>query len=305
MVSDLKKLHIHYDVKDHFISMDNFSTASNAIQKIIDDLSKQVFGGRLRYQLVIIPPEEGTFLKTVGICTFIANVTLVPLTSDYITGVFEELTSHSPQYYASNHVRAIRDLTKGFLSKETEDLEKCIPRELNLDRAFKAKSDFYTSCQTNKKIRGLGFDDSKDFPIKSDHFKNYISKDKTRPLESDFVIYDAILTSPVTEDKNFQWDFEDTVTGQKISAYMHDESFKQDVLNGKYPIKQSESSDTLKILVEYQKQERNGEVIKRETCIKTVYRFNDVEITPILKDLPKGTKFQQILTTPMEKFWKH
>lgn len=306
MASELIKLHIHYDVKDHFIPMSDFLTASNSAQKIIDDLNRQILGGRLRYQLVVMPPEEGTFLKTIGFVgiTLLANAVAVPIASDYVLGAFEGIAEHKPSDYGQDHGRALRDLTLGFFSKEIEELEKCIPRELNLDRAFKGKTDFYVSCQDNDDIQGLGFDNSRNFPIRKNSFKNHISKERTRPLDSDFMIYEAIVTSPVTEDKNFQWDFEDTVTGQKISAYMRDESFKNGVLSGKYPMKQSAKSDVLKILVEYKKQERNGEIEKRETCVETVYSFNDVDITPIPTNLPKGTRFQLAQETPMDKIWR-
>lgn len=306
MDSEPIKFHIHFDVEDHFIPMSDFLTASNAAQKIADDLNKKILNGSLRYQLVIIPPEEGTFLKTVGIILTATaiNAVAVPIASDYVLGAFEGIAEHKPSDYGQDHGRALRDLTVGFFTKEVEELEKCIPRELNLDRAFKAKTDFYMSCQVNDDIQGLGFDNSRNFPIRRGSFKNHISKERTRPLDSDFVIYDAILTSPVTEDKNFQWDFEDTVTGQKISAYMRDESFKKGVLSGKYPIKQSSESDVLKILVEYKKQEKNGEIEKKETSVETVYSFNDIEITPIPANLPKGTRFQKPEETPMDKIWR-
>ena len=247
MTFDLTQLHIHYDVDNHFIPMNDFLVASNTAQKIIDDLNKQILGGRLKYQLVIVPPEDGTFLKTVGFLslTVAVNAIAVPIVDDYMLGVFEEITEQKPSDYGKDHMRALRDLTHGFFSKEVEELEKCIPPELNLDRAFKGKTDFYTSCQNNSDIKGIGFDNTRNFPIRHGDFKRHMSKDRTRSVASDFVIYEAILTSPVTEDKNFQWDFEDIITGQKISAYMRDESFKQGVLSGKYPIKKSSKSDVL------------------------------------------------------------
>lgn len=306
MDSELIKFHIHYDVKDHFIPMSDFLSASNAAQKIVDDLNKKILGGQLRYQLVVIPPEEGTFLKTVGIWTLKATVAgvILPIAGGLSMGAFKALSGNTPEYYGENYTEALKDMTVSFFSKEVDVLEKCIPHELNLDRAFKAKTDFYMSCQANDGIKGLGFDNTRNFPIQRGSFKNHISKDRTRPLDSDYIIYEAILTSPVTEDKNFQWDFEDTVTGQKISAHMKDESFKKGVLNGKYPIKQSKKSDLLKILVEYKKQEVNGEIKNKEACVETVYSFNDIEITPMPSTLPKGTKFQMLEETPMDKIWK-
>ncbi|NCC51126.1 MAG: hypothetical protein EOM20_07920 [Spartobacteria bacterium] len=306
MGSEPVKFYIHYDIENHFIPMSDFLTASNAAQKIVDDLNKKILGGQLRYQLVVIPPEEGTFLKTVGIWTVkiaVAGVVL-PIAGGLSLGAFKALSGNTPEYYGERYTEALRDMTVNFFSKEVEELEKCIPHELNLDRAFKAKTDFYISCQSNGDINGLGFDNTKRFPIRHDQFKNHISKDRVRPLDSDFSIYEAIVTSPVIEDKDYVWDFEDTVKGNKISGYMRDEAFKRGVLNGKYPFKTDGSnSDRIKMLVEYKKQERNGEVEKKETCIETVYSFNDIEITSIPANLPPNVTFVRPAETPMEKLW--
>tara|TARA_R110002095_G_scaffold2124_1_gene9082 strand:- start:1127 stop:2071 length:945 start_codon:yes stop_codon:yes gene_type:complete len=307
MRSDLLTLNIHYDVIEHFIPMDDFLKMSDSVQKIIDNLNKEILGGALTYQLVLLPPEAGSFLKTVGLLTLasvVSNGVVFPLVGDYTQGVFEALTGHSPAYYGKKNTAALLiDLTVGFFSKEIEELERCIPREINIDRAYKAKTDFYRACQDNKDIKGIGFDRTDNFPIKRDSFKNHISKDRVRELNSDFIIYDAVLISPVTEDKKLQWDFEEVSSGQKISAYMHDESFKNGVLKGQYPIKQTNKSDILQILVEYKKQERNGVIEKKETTVETVFKFNSQVILSLPADLPMGTKFQLPSRTPMDDLW--
>ena len=307
MGSDPVEFHIHYDVEDHFISMSDFLTASKCVEKVIYDLNAQLLGGNLRYKLVILPPDDGTFLKTIGIVAFavtIANNVVSPIAQDYALGAFEELAQNSPSHYGQQHMKALKDLTTGFFSKEVEELEAIIPHKLNLDRAFKAKSDFYISCQNSELINGIGFDTTKVFPIRHSDFKQHISKDRTRAVESDFYIYEAVLVSPVTIDKDIKWTLQDRVTKTKISAYMHDNAFKQGLLNGKYPVKQTKNNDILQILVEYKKQEKNGEIEIKEISIETVYRFNDIEITPIPSSLPKGTKFQDPEETPMDKIWK-
>ncbi len=274
--------------------MSDFLVASNAAQKIIEDLNRKILGGKSSYQLVVVPPEEGGFLQTIGFLSlmFVGNVTLNPIASNYALGVFEELTQHKPSDYGKDHVRALRDLTTGFFLKEVKVLEKCIPCEINLDRAFKAKSDFYISCRNNKCIKGIDFYNSKKFLIHRDNFEQHISKDRIRFVDSDFYIYEAVLVSPVDVDKDMKWVFQDIVTKTKISAYMRDKSFKTGFLNGQYPAKQFKEDDVLKILVEYKKQEKNGEIEIKETCIETVYSFNYTEITPIPKNLPKGIKFE-------------
>ncbi|PCJ02807.1 MAG: hypothetical protein COB14_00915 [Alphaproteobacteria bacterium] len=223
MDDDLIKFHIHYDVNDHFISMSDFLTASKSAERIINDLNVQFLGGDLKYKLVIVPPDDGTFLKTIGILAFtvIASNVVVPIVQDYALGAFEELAQNAPSHYGQQHMKALKDLTTGFFSKEVEELDRIIPHNLNLDRAFKAKSDFYISCQKSELINGIGFDTTKVFPIRHSDFKQHISKDRTRAVESDFYVYDAVLVSPVTIDKDIKWVLEDRVTKTKISAYMH------------------------------------------------------------------------------------
>lgn len=304
MEDDLVKLFIHYDVEDHFIPMTDFLTASVSAEKIITDLNNQFYDGKLKYQLVITPPEDGTFLKSVGFWVFLGTTVAAPIAQDYVLGAFEGLTKHPPAYYGQQHIQALRDLATGFFSMEVEQLEECIPRHMNLDKAFKAKSDFYIGCQNNDRIKGVGFDNTKNFPIRHEHFKQHISKDRIRAVDSDFHIYEAVLVSPVTIDKDIKWELQDRVTKTKISAYMRDEAFKTGLLNGKYPVKQSKENDVLKILVEYKKQERNGDIETKEICIDTVYSFNGTEITPIPEELPKGTRFQTTKETPMDELWK-
>ena len=301
---DLVKLFIHYDVENHFIPMSDFLTASLSAEKIIADLNNQFYDGKLKYKLVIIPPEEGTFLKSIGFWVVIGTTVAAPIAQDYVLGAFEGIAKHPPSYYAQRHIQALKDLATGFFSMEVDELEKCIPHHINLDRAFKAKSDFYISCQNNNLIKGIGFDNTKHFPVRHEHFKQHISKDRIRAVDSDFSIYEAILVSPVTIDKDIKWELQDRVTKTKISAYMRDDGFKTGLLSGKYPVKQSKENDILKILVEYKRQERNGDIETKEICIDTVYSFNGIEITPIPTELPKGTKFKIITATPMDNLWK-
>lgn len=304
MKDDLVKLFIHYDVENHFIPMSDFLTASVSAEKIITDLNNQFYDGKLKYQLVIAPPEDGTFLKSVGFWVLLGTTVATPIAQNYVLGAFEGITKHSPSHYGQQHIQALKDLATGFFSMEVEELEECISHHMNLDRAFKAKSDFYISCQHNDLIRGIGFDDTKYFPIRHEHFKQHISKDRIRAVNSDFYIYEAVLVSPVTINKDIKWELQDRATETKISAYMRDEGFKKGLLNGKYPVKQSKENDVLKILVEYKKQERNGDIKIKEICIVTVYSFNGTPITPIPENLPEGTKFQTTKATPMDALWK-
>lgn len=60
------RLFIHFDVKDHFLKLDTFiQTAENA-RKVIEAINKTFFHGSLKYELIVLPPEDGTFLSKLG-----------------------------------------------------------------------------------------------------------------------------------------------------------------------------------------------------------------------------------------------
>jgi hypothetical protein len=85
---------------------------------------------------------------------------------------------------------------------------------------------------------------------------------------------------------------------------MRDENFRQDFLNsGKYPLKKSGKDDRMTILVEYMKQEKNGEIETKEISINKIYSFNDTEIAPVPANPPNGEKFSRTDVTPMEELW--
>lgn len=86
---------------------------------------------------------------------------------------------------------------------------------------------------------------------------------------------------------------------------MRDENFKKDFLSGKYPLKESNNDDRMTVLVEYKRQEKNGEIVSKEVCINTVFSFNDIEITPMPTDQSSGVKFSRADIVPMEKFWNN
>ena len=307
MSSELVQFHIHYDVNKHFIPMSDFLVAATSAQKIIDDLNKQFFNGQLRYQLMTLPPEDGTFLKTIGIWAVkvaVAGIVL-PIAGGVSMGAFKALSGKSPEQYGEETMVALRDVTIGFFSKEIDELERVIPKDLNLDRAFKAKTDFYKSCQRMESLRAIGFDNTKNFPIKKADFSKHITLDKTRPLESDYCLYEAIIVSPVGIDKDSKWEFMDKKYKRKITAYMRDEEFKKSFLSGNHPYKTQGDDDEVKILVEYKKELVNGEEKITEISVKDVFVLNN----KILKNIPENfdhpvnTTFISPKKLPMDEMW--
>ena len=294
MDADFPILNIHYDTEEHYLAAYNSMIAIETVATIIQNLNIAVFDNKFNYQLVELPSESGTFLKKFAIPGI---VILSVLESDVGRGVVKGLTGNSIEHYTEQKTIILKDMVIGFLSKDVETLEAIIPQTMNLDKSFKCKTDFYSSCQSNKKIKGLGFDDTKNFPIRSTDFIKHISQDKIRALEPEHSIVEVILISPITEDRKFKWKFQNKKNKQIISATMQDNTFKRAVLNGTYPIKSSQDSDTLTILIEERKREKNGVVENQGVFINKVYRFNDIEIDTIPKNLLNLNRL------PLEDMW--
>ncbi len=316
---DSSQLLMHFDTAEHFLPADSYLITVKSLNNILNEINKRLFEGRLDCELLVFPHENGGFLsinglKITGIKKAAKNTIitlgvlggLVSFTeTDTFKGAVHGITGKEMQHYetSKNIGELIHDLIIGIYKVENEDLKRKIPLEVNLDKAIKAKSDFYQMCWNSELIKAIGFDNTYNFSVPRNRFLYHISKDIIRPVESDFHIYDAVLVSPVNVPKDTKWVLEDRVTKTKISAHMRDKSFRAGLLNGKYPLKETKDDDVLTILVEYEKQERNGELEVKNTCIKTVYKFNNEDITPIPDDLPKGTKFKQQEHRPMDKYW--
>jgi len=308
------RLPIHFDVSEHFLLGDDYVVALNSFIVCLNELNKRAFNGKLVCELRVLTNEEGSIKAVTGIVVRsikgVSQALTVPLAiyglitgteTDTFKGLVHGLTGYEINHYATADKIGVmlHDMIVGIYTTENIKLERSIPAEINLDKAIKAKSDFYAMCMQNLRIHAVGFDDSESFPIKRNRFIYHTSKDKLRPVESDFVLYDTIVISPVDVDKEIKWELQDKKTKSAIKAYMRDDAFKKSFLNGRYPLKESNADDQMKVLVEYKKQEKNGDVETKEVSIHTVYSFNDTKIAAV----PRNLKTSQVDARPMDKMW--
>jgi hypothetical protein len=311
------RLPLHFDVQEHFLLGADYVVAVNSLITCLNELNKRAFDGKLICELRVLTNEEGSikavtgvFVKGIRGVKKTAQAMTVPLAmygliagteTDTFRGLVHGLTGYEINHYATADKVGVllHDMLVGIFTTETAQLEKAIPTEINLDKALKAKSEFYAMCMQNQRVDGVGFDDKEEFPIKRNRFIYHTSKDKIRPTESDFVLYDTIIISPVDVDKDIKWELQDKKTKSAIKAHMRDDAFKKSFLSGHYPLKASNADDQMKVLVEYQKQEKNGEIETKEVSIHTVYSFNNTEITPV----PRSVKISQVDARPMDKMW--
>ena len=309
-VTEIARLPIHFDVPADYLSAADYLVAVKSLQTTLDVFNRRIFNGEIQFQFVVAPPEDGSFK---GVCGIIAVGYTILTASIYLSetatfrGFVKGLTGYEVQHYeaAESVGKFLRDMATGFFLTESDELERTIPKDWNLDKALRAKTKFYTMCLQNDEIAAVGFDDGDNFPIKKQDFAKHLSKEKARLLPSEFKLdRDAIVVSPVDIDADNQWKLQDRTTGATIRAYMRDEVFRQGFLKGgKYPLKRSGQDDQMTVMVEYKRQEKNGDIKLIETSINTVHTFNGTELVPVPDRFQTTDTLIEKEEVPMERIW--
>lgn len=95
------RLYIHFDVSDHFLKLDTFIKTAESARKVIDALDETFFNGSLDYELIVLPPAEGTFLSKLAIWVS-GGATAVYgfLNTDIGSSYFKGFTGQTPSEWA-------------------------------------------------------------------------------------------------------------------------------------------------------------------------------------------------------------
>lgn len=97
------RLYIHFDVRDHFLKLDTFIETADSARKVIEALNKTFFDGSLEYELIVLPPEEGSFLSKLAL--WISGGTTAAfgiLNTDIGSAYVEGLTGRAPAEWAQS-----------------------------------------------------------------------------------------------------------------------------------------------------------------------------------------------------------
>ena len=198
---------IHFDVPGHFLPLETFVATANHTRTIVDTFNREFFDGKLVFELLVLPPQEGTFLTRLGIAIAAGiGVVWAFTNSDVGKAFIKGLSGHEPSYFAERagdyirkqiileeqaggngakessrkrvdieierevETRIITEATKGFLQKDELELSRIgVSKQRFLD-AFDARNQFYQACVAKEEIRAIGFDESENFPIKRQDF---------------------------------------------------------------------------------------------------------------------------------------
>jgi hypothetical protein len=93
-------LFIHFDVEEHHIKLDTFIQTADSARRIIAAIDQSLFGSNLDFEIVVLPPEEGTFLQKLKVILPAAAAAVLFLDSATPSGFIEGLTGKAPSEWA-------------------------------------------------------------------------------------------------------------------------------------------------------------------------------------------------------------
>lgn len=185
---------LHFDVSEHAISLDTFIATAEQTQKIIEAFNQEIFSGTLVFDIIVVPPEPGTFLSKLEFYLLSGATALFaflnsPLGEGYVKG-FTDLTpqewmqklgeSHKALIQAPENDKeanakivseaVIAEMTKSALSKSNDEFLTIAPLQGQLTATIEARCQFFEACIANKEIKGVEFSKNGHFPIKRRDF---------------------------------------------------------------------------------------------------------------------------------------
>ena len=248
---------IHFDVPGHQIPLSIFITTAQQADAIVRSLSQSLFDGQLRYQVLVLPPEEGTFLSRLGIVLLAGWGAIWTFTESDIGKAFiKGLTNEEPAYWAEAAGREVREAilsededpkavknavqcefgekliaeaTKAFLERDAAQLRNAGITVSKFRNAYAARNTFYEACLSLEELRAIGFTEAPQFPVpRTDFSKMQVAlppeDDADEPWSVGIV--DLKVTSPNwdREDRQRQWKGKDAQDRERYFR-IEDESF--------------------------------------------------------------------------------
>lgn len=231
-------LPIHFDLPRHEIPLNTFVRTAEQIETIIASFNQKFFDGALEYEILVLPPEEGSFLAKLGLLVAGGAYILWNfIESDIGKGFIKGLTEHEPAYWSEDigaRIRAktislrsesattldaeservlcregaglIVSMTKSFMLKDETELKSIGFTVSGFREGFAARNNFYKACNAMKDLRGIGFEEDHHFPIKRKDFVELqvslppLNEDDNEPWFVDIV--DLKVTSPNWDKKD-------------------------------------------------------------------------------------------------------
>ncbi|APO67516.1 hypothetical protein IE4872_CH01895 [Rhizobium gallicum] len=217
-VDDLKGgsdyLYFHFDVEEHHLKLETFIQTAESARKVVASLNENLFNKSLKYELIVLPPDEGSFLTKLAIWVGIGWGIIQFLDSDIVAAYIDGLTGKSPAEWAKEFGEANQEtgkmayvaissegkpakdkaacqlsasivvaMTRGVLEKDTSDLKKIGMDVGTLTDALDARAEFYAACIHDGDVGRVGFSPDDVFPIPRSSFAERAQKPPRKPEE--------------------------------------------------------------------------------------------------------------------------
>jgi hypothetical protein len=98
----------HFDVEPSSIPLAQFVDTARATQEIIDDFNKSLFDARLKYELRVKTPEEGSLIEVLMVVVTVGGSVLAFLGTDIGKAFFKGLTTEEPAEWAEKVGASLR-----------------------------------------------------------------------------------------------------------------------------------------------------------------------------------------------------
>lgn len=244
------RLYIHFDVSDHFLKLDTFIKTAESARKVIDALDETFFNGSLEYELIVLPPAEGTFLSKLAVWVSGGTAAVFGfLNTDVGSAYVEGLTGRTPaewaQSFGEDHraridsvleesetlddengfdsiegppeackeaAQIVVAMARGVLEKSPDELQKVGMEIGALPDAVDARADFFAACIEDRGIKRVGFTSDDNFPIPRNSFPERAQKPARKPKDEEPLEWSVSIESIYVTSPN--WDKEDQKTRQ-------------------------------------------------------------------------------------------
>ncbi len=111
----------HFDVDRSSIPLAQFIDSARATQEIIDDFNKSLFDDKVKYELRVKTPEDGSLVEVLAVVVTVGGSILAFLGTDIGKAFFKGLTTEEPARWAEKTGKAIRETL--FKAKASADLK--------------------------------------------------------------------------------------------------------------------------------------------------------------------------------------
>jgi hypothetical protein len=300
---------IHFDVPDHVLPLDTFVETAEQTAALIRALGDELADGKLVFQIVVVPPAEGSFKTRLGVIVMAGAVALWGFVESDIGKAFVKgISEHEPAHWSEQLGKAVRDsvsdalsasseaddealcasaaailveLAADFLQADTEALQTSGVTVERYRAAYQARNEFYEACEQTPGLQGVGFSEEPFFPIqRADFVRLQVplqpKDDDPEPWVAGLTILKVTSPNWNRDDKARQWKGRDP-KGRDRFFRIDDEHFwllvRQEKLN-------PHIIDTIKVQWAFQGTQDNP----RNAKVLRVLRYNDEALAEPLDD---------------------